>query len=46
MQKWKDQVIYNAKAFNFPIHKPYYKLNDDQKLVLWTGNKYFKGLTF
>ncbi|MFW5721603.1 MAG: excinuclease ABC subunit UvrA, partial [Bacteroidota bacterium] len=44
MQEWKNQLIYNAGKFNFPIHKPFYDLSDDQKLLLWTGNKYFKGL--
>ena len=44
MQKWKQRLIYNAGSFNFPIHKPYYDLTQEQKQVLWTGNKYFKGL--
>lgn len=44
MQEWKNQLIYNADKFDFPIHKPFYDLSDDQKLLLWTGNKYFKGL--
>jgi excinuclease ABC subunit A len=41
---WKDELIYNADKFDFPIHKPYYDLTDKQKSLLWTGNKYFKGL--
>jgi excinuclease ABC subunit A len=44
MQKWKQRVIYNAEKFNFPIHKPYFELSDEQKNILWTGNKYFRGL--
>jgi excinuclease ABC subunit A len=27
-----------------PIHKPFYQLNEHQKELLWTGNKYFQGL--
>ncbi len=44
MGEWKDQLIYNAEKFNFPIHKPYYELSEEQKQLLWTGNKYFEGL--
>ncbi len=41
---WKDELIYNADKFDFPIHKPYYDLTEKQKALLWSGNKYFKGL--
>ncbi|HSH50920.1 MAG TPA: excinuclease ABC subunit UvrA [Bacteroidales bacterium] len=44
MQEWKNQLIYHADKFNFPIHKPYYDLSEEQKMLLWNGNKYFKGL--
>jgi excinuclease ABC subunit A len=44
MQKWKERLVLNASQFDFPIHKPYYMLSDEQKQVLWTGNKYFKGI--
>ena len=44
MSKWKDSLIYSADQFNFPIHKPFYELSDEQKSLLWTGNRYFKGL--
>jgi excinuclease ABC subunit A len=44
MSKWKDQLIYSADQFGFPIHKPFYELSEDQKQLLWTGNQYFKGL--
>jgi excinuclease ABC subunit A len=44
MQEWNQQLIYNADKFNFPIHKPFYELTEDQKHLLWTGNKYFHGL--
>ncbi|PIF06118.1 MAG: excinuclease ABC subunit A [Draconibacterium sp.] len=44
MSKWKDQLIYSAEKFKFPIHKPFYKLTEEQKFLLWTGNSYFKGL--
>ncbi len=44
MKKWKDRLIYNADQFGFPVHKPYYQLSDEHKSLLWTGNRYFKGL--
>ena len=44
MSEWKDELIYNASKFNFPIHKPYFDLTKEQKELLWTGNKHFKGL--
>ncbi len=44
MSEWKDQLILNSDRFNFPIHTPYYDLSQDQKKLLWTGNKYFEGL--
>lgn len=44
MKEWKDELVYAAEKFNFPIHKPYYELNADQRELLWTGNNYFQGL--
>jgi len=44
MGEWKKQLVLKASKFNFPIHKPYYELTDDQRKLLWTGNKYFEGL--
>ena len=44
MSKWKDKLIYNADKFDFPIHRPYFELTDEQRLLLWNGNRYFKGI--
>lgn len=44
MKKWKESLIYHADSFDFPIHRPYNKLSDEQKELLWTGNRYFEGL--
>lgn len=44
MAKWKNELIRHADKFDFPIHRPFYQLTEDQKDLLWTGNKYFKGL--
>ena len=44
MQEWKNKLIYNAEKFDFPIHTPFYDLTEEQKRLLWNGNKYFFGL--
>jgi len=44
MQKWKNRLIYHADKSGFPIHKPYYQLTEEQRHLLWTGNRYFAGL--
>ncbi|MAU62790.1 MAG: excinuclease ABC subunit A [Flavobacteriaceae bacterium] len=44
LRKYKNELIKNSQNFNFPIHKPYFKLSEDQKKLLWEGNIYFKGL--
>lgn len=44
MKEWNDKLVMNAYKFNFPVHKPYFELTELDKKLLWTGNKYFKGL--
>jgi excinuclease ABC subunit A len=44
MGEWKEQLVMSAYKFNFPIHKPYYALSDEERELIWTGNRYFKGL--
>ncbi len=44
MSEWKNELIYSAEKFDFPVHKPFYELTEAQKFLIWTGNKYFKGL--
>ena len=44
MSEWKDALIQAAHRFDFPVHKPYFELSDEQKQLLWTGNEYFEGL--
>lgn len=44
MKKWKERLIESSALFDFPIHKPYYQLTDEQKQLLWKGNRYFYGL--
>jgi len=44
MKRWKERLISNAGLFDFPVHKPYFQLTDQQKALLWSGNRYFYGL--
>lgn len=44
MSKWRDDLIRHADKFNFPIHRAIDDLTKDEYELLWTGNKYFKGL--
>ncbi len=44
MHRWKEKLVMTASEFDFPVHKPYFELSDEQRRLLWTGNKYFKGL--
>ncbi|MEG1378121.1 MAG: excinuclease ABC subunit UvrA [Bacteroidales bacterium] len=44
MSEWKNQLIRNARAFDFPIHRPYYQLTDAERELLWSGNRYFEGI--
>jgi excinuclease ABC subunit A len=41
---YRDQLINSAYKFDFPIHKPFFELTEEQKELLWKGNKYFTGL--
>ena len=44
MKTWKERLVASAELFDFPIHKPVYQLTNEQKELLWKGNKYFYGL--
>ena len=44
MGEYLVPLIKNASKFDFPIHRPYKDLTNEQKTVLWSGNKYFSGL--
>ena len=44
MSEWKREFIHIAAREKFPIHKPYYLLNESQKDLLWHGNRDFPGI--
>lgn len=41
---YRDELVNNSHKFDFPIHKPYFQLTDEQKDLVWKGNSYFQGL--
>ena len=44
MSWYRDQLVNNSHKFNFPIHKPYFQLTEEQKRLVWEGNSCFQGL--
>lgn len=44
LSEWKDELVNNAYRFNFPVHKPWYDLTEEQRQLVWDGNKYFGGI--
>ena len=44
MSWYRDELVKNAYKFDFPIHKPFFELSEEQKELVWTGNQYFQGL--
>jgi excinuclease ABC subunit A len=45
MSEWKNVLVMNAHKFDFPVHRPYYDLTAKERKLIWSGNKYFEGLT-
>ncbi|HHS95894.1 MAG TPA: excinuclease ABC subunit A [Phaeodactylibacter sp.] len=37
-------LLKNAHHFGFPLHRPYQELTKEQRRLLWTGNRYFRGI--
>jgi excinuclease ABC subunit A len=44
MSEWAKPLLKNGIKFDFPIHRPYHELTQQQKDLLWTGNEYFEGI--
>ena len=44
MSWYRDQLVNNAHKFDFPIHRPFFKLTEEEKNLIWEGNSYFEGL--
>jgi len=44
MRKFYKQLVENAYKFDFPIHKPFFELDENETSLLWNGNSYFTGI--
>lgn len=44
MGAYRDQLVNSAYKFDFPIHKPWFELSEEQKNLVWDGNEHFIGL--
>jgi len=44
MSWYRDQLVNSAYKFDFPIHKPWFELSEEQKQLVWDGNQYFIGI--
>ncbi|MEW2921965.1 excinuclease ABC subunit UvrA [Muricauda sp. ANG21] len=41
---YRDQLVNSAYKFDFPIHKPWFELSEEQKQLVWDGNEHFIGI--
>ncbi|RIV45909.1 excinuclease ABC subunit UvrA [Flagellimonas pelagia] len=41
---YRDQLVNAAYKFDFPIHKPWFELSEEQKQLVWEGNEHFIGI--
>ncbi len=44
MSEWKTHFFKTSNKVKFPIHKPYYELNESQKSYLWHGDANWEGV--
>jgi len=44
MNEWLVDFTSNSVRYKFPIHRPYYELNEDEKDLLWHGAKGVYGI--
>ncbi|MDD3755800.1 MAG: excinuclease ABC subunit UvrA [Bacteroidales bacterium] len=44
MSEWQKYFIKYSKKYNFPIHKPYKDLTEEEKNLLWNGRDDLEGI--
>ncbi len=42
--RYLEKLLKNAHHFDFPVHRAYEDLTEDEKDLLWNGNEYFDGI--
>jgi excinuclease ABC subunit A len=45
MGAWLKPLVKNALKFDFPIHRPYAELTQEQRDLVWKGNDHFEGIS-
>lgn len=43
-REYLNQLLFNSKKIDFPIHRPIEKLTPEQYDFLWNGNEHFEGI--
>ena len=41
---YRDELVNTAYKFDFPIHKPWFELTEEQEQLVWDGNEHFMGI--
>ncbi|MDH6313321.1 excinuclease ABC subunit A [Parabacteroides sp. PFB2-10] len=44
MSEWQKEFIIASERYNFPIHRPYYDLTEEEKALLWHGARGLHGI--
>lgn len=44
MSQWKENFIAGAARYKFPVHRPYLKLTEEEKDILWKGRPGLEGI--
>lgn len=44
MSDWLAPLLKNGIHFDFPIHRAFKDLTEEEQQLVWTGNEYFQGL--
>ncbi|AWW00901.1 excinuclease ABC subunit UvrA [Arcticibacterium luteifluviistationis] len=44
MSDWLSPLLRNGINFDFPIHRAFKDLTEEEQQLVWTGNEHFKGL--
>jgi excinuclease ABC subunit A len=44
MGEWLNNFVRKSQRYNFPIHRPYYDLTEEEKNLLWHGNASVEGI--
>ncbi len=42
--RWRERFILNSAEHDFPVHRPYIELSEEEKKLLWNGAKGVKGI--